>query len=408
MTITTDPLARLAERLGLQSGALYTLLVGLVLATALTLTGPPAAFTERIIKPAAGGLGDLATPLPAASPTPTPTSSTTTVVASFEPDDAPVVAPAPAPVVTAAPPTTAPAPTSTEPEFGELLAESRLAGRATAVAAVADGVIVAIDRDDADPKIVRLDRAGDEVGSIVITGRDLGGDPDIVDLAVDADGWVVALVNGPAAVLRISPDGEDVQEVATFGDLPPCAISLPVPVACEPATEDRAPAVDSVAVTANGFAVTDHGQGVLWLVDDEGQARAAQIDAALRSSDDDEAVTGLRGIVALANGDLLATVSASLVRMEVTSDSVVTEEVLDLDAAAVALDQDAAGALAVLGADGSLARYDAGLTPLRAPSVGRTGLTDIALSDLGLWLSRAADDGRSSDVDRHHLEGSVQ
>lgn len=403
-----DPLASIATRLGMPSGALYTLVVGYVLVLALTLTGPTAAFSNTSAAPAANsGLGNLAV-APVTVPTPAPAPPTTIPAPSTpEPPVTTAFVPIPAPSTTrpAAPaPTGAPPVAASEPDgpgFGDLVASASIPGRVTAVTSVAGGVLVAVDRDDADPLIVRLDADGEEVGSVVVSGRDLSGETDIVDLAVDAFGRVVALVNGPAEVLLV--DGDRITSAGVIGDLPPCALPLPiaVPVACEPGAEDNAIDVDSVVVAGDRIIASDPGQGVLWSIDAEGAVVAAHIDEANRAGDD---ALGVRGLVALPGGVVLATRNDELVEFTLDDDAVTTEAVARLDAPALGLDRGGDGSLAVLSDDGTIVRLDRRLTALEDLPVASRSISDLAVSSDGLWVTQPRSGGAASDVNRYLLE----
>ncbi len=394
-SITSDPLAPLADRLGLAPGALYTLIVGAVLAVALTLTGPPAAFSTQTIIAPDGGLGDLAAP-PVAVVDDTPVTTTTTSAPAPAPAFLPPAAPSPTVQNTPVPTT---AVVASGPDEGDILADVDVPGRVTAVEAVVGGVVVAVDRDDADPRIVRLDDTGEVVGSIVIEGRDLSADIDIIDLTVDRSGSLIALVGGPTEVIRIDAAGA-VESLGTLGDLPPCALPLGLPVACEPGVDDHPVGADSIAISGDRVFVTDPGQATLWIVED-GVAAAASSDVAYRPT---EETTGLTGIVATSDDVAIATVGASLVEFTVTDSEVTATALADLPSNATALARSRDGTLAVLALDGAVHRLDRSYRSSPVTAGLRKGAVDIATTADALWVVRPGD--KTSTVLRMHLEGN--
>lgn len=397
--MTSDPLAPLAARLGLAPGSLYTLLVGMVLALALTLTGPTAAFTERRVLRADTGLGSLASPAPAppapvvapapAVPAPAvPAVPTTTIPAIAVPVPAAVV-----PTSAAAPPTT----TIPAPSFGDRLASAEVAGRVTSAAVLADGVLVAVDRDDADPLLVRLDDDGARTGSVVLTGRDLGADVDIAGVTLDGSGAVLALVAGPHEVVRVSADGSSVETLAAIPDLPPCAIPLPLPTPCEPGLTDGAPAPAGIAVVGDRIVVADPGQGVLFAIGADGSVSIAAADESYRASDDGP---GLGGVAARSSSVAVAFVGRTVVDFELADDEVVITPVTDLDRDSVAIATTPSGEAVLVHADGSV-RFERG-----AELAAVKGASAAAPSGADTWLAAYDAGSRSSTLLRLHTQGT--
>lgn len=388
-----DPLAPIAARLRMAPGALYTVTVGLVFSMTLTLTGPPAAFSERRLVPSNGGLGQLASPAePTAPPTSQPVeagSETQPIVPSPDASTPRVTPPAP-PVGDGAPPD----PLDGGPELGAVLARAEIPGAIMGVAAIADGAVATVDRDDVAPLIIRVSDHGEVVGSVALTGRDVSGDVDIAGLLVDTAGALLVLVSGPHEVVRVGTDGETVEALGAIPDVLPCALSLPIPVPCEPGLENREPQPADIARVGDEVLVSDPGQGIMWSIDADGATTVAASDAAYAA---DEHGPGLRGLAARDESSVVATIDATVVEFDLGSDDQTARVVADLPEPAVALDTDRSGELMVLLETGDLARYDRSTSELpHIPSAGRGG-TALALTSDHVWVAR----------DRGHPAGSL-
>lgn len=374
--IRTDPLARAAAALGMSSGGLYTVAIGMILATALTLTGPPAAFSERAAS--TQGLGAVAAPTPVAvAPAPPAVSSTPASPGLAATGASPGATPTPAPAIQ---PGGSPATTEPRRAFGGPLTTTDIPGQVRGVVAIDGGALVTVDRGAADPLVSRVDDDGEVVSSVVITGRALAGDVDISGLDVTAAGNVLVLVHGPAALLELDPASGEASTRAAIPDVPPCPVALPIPVRCEPGIVDHAPSPVDVAMVGDTILVSDPAQGALWRIAADGTVELAASSATYQAS---ETSTGLRGLAARNDRAVLATVGETLVDIVIGTGELTTATVGELAGPGLALAIGRSGTSYALVDGGRVEVRDARF--VRTDDLSQAGATAVGAAG-ALWL----------------------
>lgn len=301
-------LAGLGRRTGWDEGDVWTVGLGLALATSLAVSTIPAVLQHRDAV-AVGGR-------PAAAPVTTPTPGA--VVAPELTPPAPVLPPplAPLPVrqpvpatVPAEPaPEAAPAPTRVPVLLRGLIAlfaPLPVEGDPGGVAVASDGsVLAATDgagASSAPASLLRWSPAGALRLAERVPGQPADRSRGLTGLDHLPDGSVVATDAATGRVLRYDDGRWSVH--ATIPDLPICLGPLVVP--CQPGVADSSPLLRGIAVDAAGdVLVTDAGQGTIWRL--RGRPVVAEV---WHQSDDALGPEGFAGSAVAADGSLLVTVT---------------------------------------------------------------------------------------------------
>lgn len=268
---------RLASRLGLRDGEVYTIVTGAVLALLLAAVGLPGVF--RGLDPSAVAEAALASP-----PTSSSAAATTTVAEGPPPLAArlPAIAPAPrsassagrssaAPPTPASPPTDQPASSDRVRPIGDLavLAQVPEPGSPDGVAVGPDGTIWAVS-DDAGAGASALwafSPSGAHVGSWRTPAQPAGRSRGLTGVAVDRAGTVWVTDASSGRVLKLDAEAGALVPVVAAVDIPACGL-LRLREPCESGLVDSAPLLVAIAAAPDGtLVVADRGQGVLWRLD---------------------------------------------------------------------------------------------------------------------------------------------
>jgi hypothetical protein len=316
-----QPVSALAVRLGWSEGDVWTLGIGLSLASLLAVTTIPAALTERsaVRTGAVGTVAAAPPPVVAAEPAP---ESDLPVPA---PGAAPPVAPAPpltplleAPSEPAAPVPAPPAdPTAVPDEAGDPSAPLLGAVRefsslpssrhASAVVTTPDAAVhVASEPSARDEKVppsavLTLTPQGRLRTSSLVPDQPEARSAGITAIAPLGQSSLLLVDAATDRVLRYEPDRSAYSVRATIPDVPPCLLLTPAP--CQPGFMDSPPMLRGIATDAEGTAyVSDAGQGTIW------RLRPGQEPEMWYSSDDVAGEGGLSGLALQGSDALLVAV----------------------------------------------------------------------------------------------------
>jgi sugar lactone lactonase YvrE len=322
---------RLAQKLGITEGQVYTVTIGLVVGLAAAIAGIPPTMVDRIAAPASNRR-----PAPVAASAPAASGGAAAPMAapagpSFPdggglslPVDSSGGFPAPASGLFGGDgglfgdgtESTNPEPSLEEPiGTTDVFAAVPAPGAPEGIAVTDDGrVFVATNNgggrgEGGPPKVLRFSGIGTVEAEATLTAVEPGYGVRGLALPRDEAGGnvVYAVTARPSAVLRVDLASGAVATYATIPNLPSCAATALVPP-CETSAVDAEPEPRAAAFGADGaLYVADRGQAVIWRVAPGGGAVAVFHQALEYVS-----ANGLSGIAFDAPGRLVLTVAESL------------------------------------------------------------------------------------------------
>lgn len=311
MSPLTRRIRRVAERLRMSEGQLYTLVIGLAVAVI------PAAFTL----PTLGDFPEVAQAAPPGVVTPFPEVSSPIPPVTTTTRPSPASASMPAPTGSTTPGIgPAPSPTPTTPTTRAPLPSTIPVGEArrfavlaqpevpTAVAADRDGsILVAIGGSGVAPTVVRYSASGE----LEWRARLDAGGGRITGLTVDSTGMIYAAVDISGAVIRMRPDGAGQRVVGVIPDVPTCG--LITGGLCEPGVVDQSPRLTGIAIHPDQrILVADGGQATVWAMDRAGAVTSLVSDNRWIAAD---GASGPAGVAVDGAGNLVITVTSSLITL---------------------------------------------------------------------------------------------
>ncbi len=278
------PLSAVAARLGWSEGDVWTVGIGLLLASLLTITTIPAALSERSAVRTATGVPVVAPPQLPALAEPAPAAAlpgpATGGAAEEDAGSLPLIPLREVPPELSAPlqprqPETTRKPQDAGDASGPIVASVRefaslpSSRRASAVATTSDaGVHVAAEPESRDanvpPSVVlTLSSQGLVRASSPVPDQPEVRSAGITALAPLGRSSLLLVDAATDRVLRYEPDTSAYTVRATIPDIPPCLLLRPAP--CQPGFFDTPPMLRGLATDGEGTAyVSDAGQGTIW------------------------------------------------------------------------------------------------------------------------------------------------
>lgn len=290
---------RIARRVGVTEGQLWTFAVAMVVVLVATVTGLPPVGDNRDVATATPRTArEVASPdVVGAPPAPTPTQ--------VPPRPIPIARPPMGPV----PPATGAVGRPTTPPLSTARPPEPAFGTATAFASLEGDAVMAVAADDVGA--LALVAVGD--GAVIVTLSSTGAaetttllDGDARAVAVDRDRTLVT-AGAPARVASVDPATGALRTLVELPDLRPCFLEL-AGGPCEPGLTDDPPSAGALTVhPVLGPLVADPAQAAIWAIADDGAELLVAADAL-----DGLPGSGIAGLGVTPSGDVIATVGARL------------------------------------------------------------------------------------------------
>jgi sugar lactone lactonase YvrE len=315
--------ARIAERLGVTEGQVYTVAIGLVIGLvtaaigipptlrdnpglrAVLQQGPPADSRRggSSSEPASPSTGDVAAPSAGSYAAPSISSGTGSASSSgsFSSESN----------------ASGSGGSASFADGGKLGDVERLTtvgspGAPSGVAVDSDGgFFVATDNggslgEPGPSKVLHYSASGSLVRTYTISGQPQSHARGLSAVVLDGEGHLYALDASTARVLRIDVRSGEQTDAFTLPDVRPCALMVEQ---CEPSPADNKPLPQAAALTPTGdLLVADAGQGIVWKVDEFGGSTLWDSSPDYVSPD-----IGPSGLAVDADGSVLLAVSKSVV-----------------------------------------------------------------------------------------------